>query len=52
MQLYYLNKPRVKKEATLPLNDFRRHPKKKKTFSPVIYINSIRKAMVKIAALW
>jgi hypothetical protein len=53
MQLYYLNKTQLKKEAKLPLNDFRRQVTKKKTFpDSVIYIHSLKKAMLRIAALW
>lgn len=49
MELYFLNKGEMKKEARLPINDFRRPVVKKAS-----RINSIslKKALLKIAALW
>ena len=46
LQLYYLNKPENKKEARLPLNDFRRPLPKKQ---PSVIPNFIEKALFAIS---
>jgi len=53
MQLYYLNKKEIKKEARLPKNDFRNNVVKKVAdkYSTKRFIY-IRKAISKIAAIW
>jgi hypothetical protein len=53
MQLYYLNNADMKKEARLPTNDLRRQVVRKKTVErSTFYINSVKKAFLRIAALW
>jgi|GraSoiStandDraft_16_1057320.scaffolds.fasta_scaffold2558909_2 hypothetical protein len=53
MKLYYLNKREMKKEARVSLNDFQREVVTKKTKArSVIHLISIRRAIVKIAAMW
>ena len=51
--LCYFNKPGIKKEARLPINDFRRpHVKKIASKFSGVHLISSRKVLLKIAALW
>lgn len=52
LHLYYLNKKK-KKEATLPMNDFRRSIVKKiNKGESTLHLISLKKTFLKIAALW
>jgi hypothetical protein len=49
LELYYLNKAAIEKEASLPIEDYRRICKKKSSATKLV---SLRKAFLKIAAIW
>ena len=53
MQLYDISKVQIKEVPRLPANDFRRGITGRKTVKPVTtHLVSVRKALMKIAALW
>jgi hypothetical protein len=53
IELYHLNKTKVKCEAKLPVNDVRRIKVRRMiTNEKSGHIISLRKALLKIAALW
>jgi hypothetical protein len=53
MQLYDISKVQIKEVPRLPANDFRRGMPGRKTVKPAtIHLVSVRKALMKIAALW
>ena len=52
MQLYSACKTETKQEPRIPINDFRRQTAEKKAIKPRIDSIRIRKALLKIAAIW
>jgi hypothetical protein len=53
LQLYQIDKKGRKKEARLPLNDFRRRNiKKKRQELPYMHRISLKNVLLRIAALW
>ena len=53
LQLYYINKPGMKEQPKLPVNDFRRQVLTEKPAEPIkVSFRSVSKAFSKIAALW
>lgn len=53
MELYNISKVQIKEEPRLPVNDFRRRaPKEKTVKQSTIHFAPVRKALLKIAALW
>jgi hypothetical protein len=59
LQLYHLKKAETKKEARLPLNDFRKTSVKHKTVETTMFLKrvqfqsvSLKNFLTKVAALW